>query len=55
MGTKIPFGFKIVDGKLIEEPNEQAVIRQIMSLHDKGYSFNAIAKELKKVLVTNCD
>ena len=47
-GGDLPYGFNVIDGKLIENPSEQTVIRQILFLKDKGHSYNSIAEQLNK-------
>lgn len=42
----IPYGYTILDGKLVIDPKEIKVVRKIMALHQKGVSFNTIAKTL---------
>lgn len=42
----IPYGFSLLDGKLIVDGKETKVVRRILNLHQKGMSFNAIAKTL---------
>lgn len=48
--THVPFGYEIgTDGKkLIENKNEQKIIRLIASLKGKGYSNNDILKSLNQ-------
>ena len=47
----VPYGWVCFDGKLVIDPKEQLVIRQIMKLRQTGAAYNAIAKHLnaKKV------
>lgn len=42
----IPYGYTILDGKLVIDPKEIKIFRKIMALHKKGVSFNTIAKTL---------
>lgn len=42
----VPYGYAIPDGKLVIDPKEIKIVRHIMALHQKGVSFNAIAKTL---------
>jgi DNA invertase Pin-like site-specific DNA recombinase len=39
----IPYGYNILDGKLVIDPREIKIVRQILALHQKGMSFNAIS------------
>lgn len=47
---QVPFGWTLnKDGKtLLENPREQEAINLILHLHDKGYSYRAICRELEK-------
>jgi len=42
----IPYGYNVLDGKLVLDPRETKIVRKILALHQKGMSFNAIAKKL---------
>lgn len=42
----IPYGYTVLDGKLVVDPKEIKIVRKIMALHQKGVSFNTIAKTL---------
>jgi hypothetical protein len=44
----IPYGFQLLDGKLVIDPRETKVIRRILLLHQKSKSFNSIAKTLSQ-------
>ena len=47
LGGSRPFGFKAAaDGRLIEDPAEQAVIRQMKAMRADGMSLRAIAARL---------
>ncbi len=53
-----PFGFRVVDGRLVENKREIQLCRKIIEMSDDGLSFNAIAKyfeskELKNRKNTN--
>jgi putative DNA-invertase from lambdoid prophage Rac len=44
LGGTVPFGWKVdEDGRLIEVPEQQAVIREIVELRNEGLSLRAIA------------
>lgn len=45
-GGDIPFGFNCENGKLIESPQEQRIIRTMKSLREKGHSYQKIADAL---------
>ena len=46
-GGTVPFGYDVDDkGRLIENPEEQSIIRLVHSLRDQGRSLRAIATEL---------
>jgi len=48
-GGDVPFGFDLAeDGKLVENREEQAVIRQVKLLRAKGYGYKRIADALNK-------
>lgn len=42
----IPYGYTVLDGKLVIDPKEIKIVRKITALHQKGVSFNTIAKTL---------
>ena len=44
----IPYGYNILDGKVVTDPREIKIVRKILALHQKGMSFNAIS-----ILLTN--
>ncbi len=49
-----PFGMKVRGGKLIPEPKQQKVCKEIVNLRNiEGLSFNAIAKELREKMRPN--
>jgi site-specific DNA recombinase len=43
-----PFGMKVVDGKLVPDPYEQAVIQQILALHEQRLTIYQIVDVLKR-------
>lgn len=45
-GGKIPFGYDLADGKLIENRQEQAVIKMIHDLRGQGFGYLKIANTL---------
>ena len=45
-GGNVPFGFEVVNGKLIENEAEQAVIEKIKELRANGLSLRKIAEKL---------
>jgi len=45
-GGNIPFGFNVINGKLIRNEEEQAIISEIKSLKNKGLSLRKIAEAL---------
>ena len=45
-GGNVPFGFEVVNGKLIENVEEQAVISKIRELRANGLSLRKIAEKL---------
>jgi site-specific DNA recombinase len=47
-GGDLPYGFNVIDGKLVENPSEQTVIRQIVFLRDKSFSYSSIAEKLNR-------
>jgi len=42
----IPYGYSVLDGKLLVDPREIKIVRKILAQRQKGMSFNAIAKWL---------
>jgi hypothetical protein len=42
----IPYGYSVLDGKIVVDPKEIKIVRKILALHQKGMSFNAISKWL---------
>lgn len=47
-GGGVPFGFSLNNGMLEEEPQEQAVIRQVKALRLKGFGYKRIAAALNE-------
>ncbi len=45
-GGAVPFGYNLVAGKLVENTQEQVIIRLIDDLRSRGHGYKAIAKEL---------
>ena len=46
-GGKVPFGFRLDGGRLVEDAAEQKAIRLIRDLRDKGYTLRAVCRELE--------
>jgi site-specific DNA recombinase len=47
IGGQLRYGFKVVNGEVIEDPQEQAAIARIKALHGKGYSTREVVKALE--------
>lgn len=47
-GGQVPFGKRNVDGVLVDDPREQAVIQRMRELQSEGRSLSAIAKALNE-------
>lgn len=45
-GGRVPFGYIVEDGRLIEEPNEQKALALIGKLRRQGYSLRGICERL---------
>ena len=45
-GGEAPYGFRVVDGMVVEDADEQRVIRLIRSLHENGHNPATIARDL---------
>jgi site-specific DNA recombinase len=45
-GGHVPFGYDLVDGKLVKNCNEQDIIKFIVALRKEGLSYNMVAKAL---------
>ncbi len=43
---QIPYGYNILDGKVVVDPREIKTVRKILDFHQKSTSFNAISKWL---------
>lgn len=41
---RIPFGYQVRNGKLVEAPKQQEIIRQVKKMHWRGKSIRAIAE-----------
>ena len=48
-----PYGRMFVDGKVVDNPDEQRVIRKVLDLHSKGDSLRSIAKKLASRKIFN--
>ena len=48
LGGDVPFGFRAVDGKLVVDESEQAVIHRIQAHRKRGLSLRAIAAKLQE-------
>jgi len=46
-GGDVPFGYRLEDGVLVEDANEQKAVALIRRLRAKGYTFRAIGRELE--------
>ena len=51
-GGTVPFGFDVVDGKLVENPAEQQALQRIHRLRSAGHSYQAIADQLNADSIT---
>ncbi|MFC1833561.1 recombinase family protein [Thermodesulfobacteriota bacterium] len=51
-GGQAPYGFRNENGQLVEDPDEQEIIRRIHNLKAKGYSTRKIAKALVEEGIT---
>jgi len=47
-GGDVPYGYDVINGKLIENHQEQEVISRILALRAKGYSMRKIANSLNE-------
>ena len=48
IGGQSPYGFELVNGELVADDYEQAVIQQARELRESGLSLAAVAKELDR-------
>ncbi len=46
LGGKIPYGSIVVDGALIDDDEEQTIIKQMIRLRDKGLSYSKVSAKL---------
>jgi site-specific DNA recombinase len=46
IGGGVPFGFRVEGGELLEEEEEQAILRELRALRDRGLPLRRIAEEL---------
>ncbi len=55
LGGKIPYGFNVDDGKLIENKAERKVINKILKLNKAGLNYSMIARKLNasKIVAKN--
>ena len=51
-GGNVPFGFNVINGKLVKNEEEQAIISEIKSLKNKGLSLRKIAEVLNAKGIT---
>ena len=52
LGGDVPFGFEAVDGKLVADDEEQAVIRLAQEHRQRGFSLREIAGKLQQIGAT---
>jgi DNA invertase Pin-like site-specific DNA recombinase len=55
IGGHVPFGYSVEDGKLIEDPAEQAIIAMITEARAAGKSYRAIAEKFNEANVPRRD
>jgi len=48
LGGDVPFGFAVVDGRLVAEESEQMVVRCVQGYRQRGLSLRKIAEKLQK-------
>lgn len=46
LGGRVPFGFKVEDGQLVEDRIQQAAIGEMEDLRGRGWSYRDIAREI---------
>lgn len=46
-GGRVPYGYKVVDGKLEIEPREADAVRMMFKLREKGWSYRKISDHLE--------
>ena len=49
----IPYGYTVLDGKILVDPKEIKIVRKIIALHQKSVSFNATAIWLNNQKITS--
>jgi len=47
LGGRIPFGYRVDDGTLIEAEDQPAAIRDMLSMRSKGASLRSISEAMK--------
>jgi putative DNA-invertase from lambdoid prophage Rac len=47
LGGTVPFGYRLIDGQLVQEEAQQEAIREMVALRDQGRSLRAIAAEMQ--------
>ena len=47
LGGRVPFGYRVDDGTLIEAKDQQAAIRDMLSMRRKGTSLRSISEAMK--------
>lgn len=45
---RVPYGYRLIDGELIEDIGEQAIVKAAREARQQGFSYRAIAEQLKK-------
>lgn len=53
LGGHVPFGFEVVDGQLVPNPEQQAIIRRILEAHAHGWTLRRIRDTLQLELSIN--
>jgi len=49
LGGKVPYGYTVDDGELIEDDREQEVIQHMIRLRNSGLSYSKVSKELTEL------
>ena len=52
LGGVVPFGYKVEDTYLIDDPQEQTIIQTVLNLREDGYSYRRVTNELSKLGMT---